>query len=292
MARDRANINTAMWTDQDFRDLNMAEQHLYKLLMTHPTLSYVGVADWRPGRIAAMTADATAAGVRATAESLQAKRYVFIDDETEEILVRSFLRHDGLLKQPKLSISMVNAFGSVASKMVREVITYELQRLQVEHPDWAAFGQAKVLDLLKGKGTDMAEFTQGLTPAFALPFTPAVTPLFRPTGDQAQALPTATATTTATSPSGEGVQGERKKPERKLPATWGPNDAHREYARARGLNLEEQAERFKIHAEAHDRRLRDWDAGFRMWLTKATPPPPKSASPWSPDFHQRNGSRG
>jgi hypothetical protein len=291
MARDRANINTAMWTDQDFRDLNMAEQHLYKLLMTHPTLSYVGVADWRPGRIAAMTADATAEGIRTVAESLQAKRYVFIDEETEEILVRSFLRHDGLLKQPKLSISMVNAFGSVASKMVREVITFELQRLAQEHPDWAAFGQPKVLDLLKGKGTDMAEFTEGLTPAFTLPFTPAVTPLFRPTGGQAQALPTATATTTATSPIGEGVQGERKKPERKLPANWGPNDAHRDFAKSRGLDLEEQAERFKLHATAHDRRLRDWDAGFRMWLTKATPSLPKSASPWSPEFHQKNGAR-
>ncbi|MGC0237304.1 hypothetical protein [Arthrobacter sp. SD76] len=288
MARDRANINTAIWTDQDFRDLNMAEQHLYKLLMTHPTLSYAGVADWRPARIAAMTADATAEGVQATAEALQAKRYVFIDDETEEILVRSFLRHDGLLKQPKLSISMVNAFGAIASKRVREVVTYELQRLQQEHPDWAAFGQPKVLDLLKGKGTDMGEFTDGVTPELTLPFTPsftpAVTPLFRPTGGQAQALPTATATTTATSPSGEGVRGNRSKPELRLPDKWQPNDAHRDYAKAKHLDLDTEAERFRLHAQAHDRKLRDWDAGFRMWLSKAQPQQ-HSASPWSKEFH-------
>jgi hypothetical protein len=284
VARDRANINTAIWTDQDFRDLTMAEQHLYKLLMTHPSLTYVGVTDWRPGRIAAMTADATKEGVQAVAESLQAKRYVLIDEETEEILVRSFLRHDGLLKQPKLSISMVNAFGATASKMIREAVTFELQRLAREFPDWAAFAQPKVLDLLKGRGRDMAEFTDGLTPAFTLPFTPSVTPLFRPTGGQAQALPTATATTTATSPSGEGVQGGRSKPERRLPEGWVPNDAHRDYAKAKSLDLPGEAERFRLHAQAHDRKLRDWDAGFRMWLSKAKPQQ-ATASAWTKEFH-------
>lgn len=289
MARDRANINTSIWTDQDFRDLNMAEQHLYKLLMTHPSLTYVGVTDWRPGRIAAMTADLTADMVRSTAESLQSKRYVFIDEETEEILVRSFLRNDGLLKQPKLSISMVNAFGATASKAIREVITFELQRLVTEYPEWAAFAQPKVLDLLKGKGTDMAEFTDGITPAFTLPFTHSVThpvtPLFRPTVGQAEPLHTATATATATSPSGEGVRGNRSKPERRLPESWQPNGAHTDYAKAKHLDLPVEAERFRLHAQAHDRKLKDWDAGFRMWLSKATPKPAESVSPWSKEFH-------
>lgn len=279
MARDRANIKTAIWTSQDYRDLTFAEQWLYELLMTHPDTNYVGVVDWRTNRLAAMAADADPAFVRATAESLQAKRFVFIDEETEEILVRSFLRHDGLLKQPKLSVSMVNAYGAVASKRIREVVTFELQRLFQEYPEWAAFRQEKVMALVKGKGTDMGEFTLG--------FSPAVTPLFRVNAGQADPLPTATATTTSTSPSGEGVQGERKKPERKLPATWVPNGAHIEYAKSRLLNLEQETERFKLHAETHDRRLRDWDAGFRMWLSKATPSLPKSASPWSSEFHKR-----
>jgi hypothetical protein len=274
-----------MWSDQDFRDLNMPEQHLYKLLMTHPTLNYAGVVDWRPARLAAMTAGATADGIRSAAVSLQAKRYVFVDDETEEILVRSFLRHDGLLKQPKLSISMVNAYASVASKAIREVVTFELQRLHTEFPDWAAFTQQKVLDLLKGKGRDMNEFGDGLTPAPTLSLTPEVTPLFRVNVAQAQALPTATSTTTSTSPSGEGVQGERKKPERRLPDNWQPNAAHTNYAKTKNVSLEHEAERFKLHAAANDRRLRDWDAGFRMWLSRATPQP-STGNAWTKEYHQ------
>lgn len=186
MARDRANINTNIHTDQDWRDLTIAEQHLYWLLSTHPDLNYVGVVDWRTARLSAMAADATREGLQATAESLQQKRFVFIDEDTEEILVRSFMRHDGLLKQPKLSISMVNAYGSVASKYIREVVTFELQRLFAEFPEWAAFRQEKVMALVKGKGTDMAAFTHGVTPAFTLNVA------------QADPLPTTTATTTAT----------------------------------------------------------------------------------------------
>lgn len=277
MARDRATINTAIHTDQDWRDLTIAEQHLYWLLSTHPDLNYVGVVDWRTARLSAMAADATRASIQATAESLQAKRFVFIDEDTEEILVRSFVRHDGLLKQPKLSISMVNAYGSVASKKIREVVTFELQRLYAEHPEWAAFRQEKVMSLVKGKGKDMDEFTPG--------FTPTVTPPFRVNADQGQVLPTTTATTTATSPSGEGVQGERKKPERPLPATWQPNDAHKSYAASRNLILANEAETFRLHAQANDRRQRDWDASFRMWLSKAKPQS-QTANAWTKEFHQ------
>lgn len=74
--------------------------------------------------------------------------------------------------------------------------------------------------------------------------------------------------------------GSRKRPERPLPAGWEPNDAHRGFAREKNIFLEGEAERFKLHAQANDRRLRDWDAGFRMWLTKARPQEQTGASPW------------
>lgn len=273
MARDRANINTNIWTDQDWRDLPMAEQHLYMMLLSHPTLSYAGVGDWRTARLAAMTGDATPQSITAAAEGLQAARFVFIDEETEEILIRSFLRHDGLLKQPKLSISMVNAYGAIASSRIREVVTFELQKLHLEHGDWAAFGQEKVMALVKGKGTDMADFTpsltQGLTPAFTLNVA------------QADPLPTSTATTTSTNLS------SRRSPERPLPADWRPNEKHRADAEEKYLSVDILAQAFKNHAEAHDRRVRNWDAAFRNWIFKATPGTAPESNPWSPEFHKK-----
>jgi hypothetical protein len=272
MARDRANINTGIWTDQDWRNLPVAQQHLYLLLTSHPTLSYAGVVDWREARLAAMAVDTTPESIREAAEGLQAERFVFIDDETEEILIRSFLRHDGLLKQPKLSISMVNAYGAIASSRIREVVTHELQKLHQEHGDWAAFGQEKVLALVKGKGTDMDEFTPALTQGF--------TPAFTLNAAQADPLPTTTATTTSTELS------TRRSPERPLPATWEPDEKHKANAREKHLDINILAEAFRNHAEANDRRVRNWDAAFRNWILKATPGTPQSRSPWDPDFHK------
>lgn len=266
MARDRANINTGIWTDDEFIDISRDEQWLYFLFMTDPKLSYAGVTDWRPGRIAQRSGDTSKEEVEQIGAKLQDGRYIFIDEETEEVLVRSFLRHDGLLKQPRLGVSMFNAYGSIASKTIRKVVIHELKRLYSESPDWKAFGVDKVQELLKLSSADMSEFTQGFTP----PLTPGFGPGFTPNATSPYASHTSTATSTATSTDVEG-SGERRSPEKPLPESWGPSDAHKSYAAKNHLDLEAEAQRFKLHAEANDRRQRNWNAAFSMWLTKAHP---------------------
>jgi general stress protein YciG len=73
-----------------------------------------------------------------------------------------------------------------------------------------------------------------------------------------------------------------------LPASWAPNEAHTQYAGDEGINLAFQAERFRTHAEANDRRIVNWDAAFKNWLLKAerTATKPTAASPWSKDFYK------
>lgn len=291
MARDRANINTNIWTDQDWRNLPGAQQLLYLLLTSHPTLSYAGVVDWREARLAAMTADSTPESIRAAAEGLQAERFVFIDDDTEEILVRSFLRHDGLLKQPKLSVSMVNAYGAIASARIREVVTLELQKLHVEFPEWAAFGQEKVLALVKGKGTDMAEFTLGFTPSF----TPAVTL----NAAQADPQPTATATTTATEDKSSTRTADADAEFAQWYAAY-PRKIDKGHARTafkaarKKTSLETlvaATEQFALHSRGTDVKFLAYPA---TWLTgerweDEAPQQSVVAGPWSKDFH-KNGT--
>lgn len=65
----------------------------------------------------------------------------------------------------------------------------------------------------------------------------------------------------------------RKQRARRIPDTWEPNDTHQAKANEKNLDLAHEAETFRNHAQAHDRRLVDWDAGFRNWLTKAKPQP-------------------
>jgi hypothetical protein len=106
----------------------------------------------------------------------------------------------------------------------------------------------------------MDDFTEGFTPDVTLPFTL--------NADQEQALPTSTATTTTTETS------SRRSPERSIPEGWKPNAGHQEKAEAKHLDVTFLAVAFRNHAEANDRRVRDWDAAFRNWILKATPGTP------------------
>jgi len=62
----------------------------------------------------------------------------------------------------------------------------------------------------------------------------------------------------------------RRKPEVPMPAAWAPNERHHEHAKP-GVDVSAEAEAFRFHAQANDRRFRDWDAGFNTWLVKARP---------------------
>lgn len=166
MAREYAQIRLDMGTDDDFRRLSPAAQHLYFQLLISPTLSYCGVADWRPGRIAALAGGWSAKAVRIAADELAQGLFVVIDDDSEEILVRSFIKHDGLLRNPKTSVSMVNAFGAVASPRIRGVIVHELKKIRQARPDLAAWtsdkAAPKVVALLAREAIDPVDLGEGL----------------------------------------------------------------------------------------------------------------------------------
>ena len=58
--------------------------------------------------------------------------------------------------------------------------------------------------------------------------------------------------------------------EHAIPEDWKPSEKHAELATSKGLDLDEQAFRFRNHAAANDRRQRNWNAAFNTWLSKAT----------------------
>lgn len=152
MGRDRANINTDIWNDDDFRALSAPAQLLYIQLLTSPTLTYAGVADWRPKRIALLSNGRAAREVEDAAEELRHGLYIVIDEDSEEVLIRSFLRWDGLLQKPNVAKAMVSAWERIYSLTLKGVVVHELNRLHEAHPDWRAFSVGTVRELL-GKGS-------------------------------------------------------------------------------------------------------------------------------------------
>ena len=171
VARDHARVNVAIWGDPDFRNLPPAAQHLYLLLWTSPDLSYVGVADWRPGRLAALAAGWTREHIETAGACLAARHFIVIDPDTEEVLLRSWLRYDGLMKQPRMAISAINAYSSVYSELLRSVIVSEFHRIRKELPGASCWEDKRVVEVLshpsvepKSWPTPTDPFTHGLTP--------------------------------------------------------------------------------------------------------------------------------
>lgn len=164
MARDRANIRTDIWNDDDFRSLSPHAQLLYLQLLTSATLTYAGVADWRPKRIAALAAGRTPKQTEDAAQELVDGLFVVIDEETEEVLIRSFLKHDGLLQKPNVTKAMVTAYGQVYSMVLKGVIVHELNRLHEKFPDWRGFVLPEVQALLGNRSVNPSELVSNRSP--------------------------------------------------------------------------------------------------------------------------------
>lgn len=139
MARTFAMTRVEIWGDDEFLDLSPMAQWLYWNLMSHPDLSYCGVTDWRPGRIVPKASGLTLDVVESAADELAAARYVLIDEGTEEVLVRSFMRNDGLLKQANMGVAVAKAYAAVASRDLRGVVVHELKRLHEENAAWKSW---------------------------------------------------------------------------------------------------------------------------------------------------------
>lgn len=134
MARDHARIKTSIWRDNDWRDLPWDAQWLYEAMATQEALSYVGVLDWRPGRLAALSKGNTAARVEKAAKALEAARFIVIDRMTEEALIRTYVRHDGVLDRVNMGKAAGRALAKVVSLDLRHAILTEMARLYEEDP--------------------------------------------------------------------------------------------------------------------------------------------------------------
>ena len=134
MAREHARIQTAIWLDDDFLDLTPEAQHLYLVITTQMSLTFCGVTAWHPGRLSQLAHGWTVEKVEVAAAELSAGLYLVIDETTGEVLVRSFIRNDGLLSSPNIAKAMFRKFSEIGSRAIRAVVVHELKRLYEEEP--------------------------------------------------------------------------------------------------------------------------------------------------------------
>ena len=160
MAREYAMVKLSIWRDDDFRALSAGAKLLYFTLLTSRSLSHCGVADWRPARLAKRTG-LTVDDIDAAGAEMVSTLHLVIDEETEEVLIRSFIRNDGLMKQPKMASAMASGYEAAESPTIRGVVIHELKRLKEDYPDLNGWKSEKASELLRNGSVDPSTYPLG-----------------------------------------------------------------------------------------------------------------------------------
>lgn len=135
MARDHSRIKLSIWDDPDFIALTESEQRAYFVLKSHKGLSRCGVTSYIPAHFERLARDTTVARFKAAVKGLRTAKFVVIDDHTQELLVRSYVRHDGVLDRVNMGKAVGTAYESIISEPIKRAICAELARLIQERPD-------------------------------------------------------------------------------------------------------------------------------------------------------------
>lgn len=94
MARRFAPLLTAIWDDDDFCALSPEAQRMYMQVLSQKRLSLCGVLPYTPRNLARGCKGMTVADVENALGQLVEANYIMIDESTDELLVRTILKHD------------------------------------------------------------------------------------------------------------------------------------------------------------------------------------------------------
>jgi len=139
-------LKASIWTDDNFTSLASAAQRLYVVIVSQPSITLCGVIQPSYKRWATFAPDTTVEDIQLAAKTLEEHKFIEVDDETDELLVRSFVRHGVALASDNAVVGMSRAFETIHSKVLRKVVIEELRKVQHK-------------DLLKDLGRRVPEVT-------------------------------------------------------------------------------------------------------------------------------------
>jgi hypothetical protein len=127
VARSEARLRTDIWDDDDFLARPGREQLAYIFFISQPDISHCGVLSLRLKRWAKKLKYTTEL-LDGVLTGLSETRFIVVDYDEEELLVRSYLRNDNVCKNFKVLKAAESSLKHVASKPIREVIANEIER--------------------------------------------------------------------------------------------------------------------------------------------------------------------
>lgn len=129
MARSEARLSVTIWDDSDFLALGPTAQRMFMFLISQRDLAHTGVLALRERRWSKGAAGLTVADVTRDLDELARARFVVIDEDAEELLIRSFLRRDKVYRQPNVLRAAADHLPAVTSPKVLAALAAELRRV-------------------------------------------------------------------------------------------------------------------------------------------------------------------
>lgn len=123
MARTNALVKCSIWDrESNFRALTRAGQRVYLLVLSQPLINNCGIVPYVPERWWRMAADDNRDDFDQALAELTRERYVIVDEETGELLVRTFIRHDRIEGQPNLIKAAWREWRAIESDTLRALL--------------------------------------------------------------------------------------------------------------------------------------------------------------------------
>jgi hypothetical protein len=120
-------IHESIWRNDDWRELSRGAQALYMQLLSQKEVDCAGVLPLLPTKWAKGCAGLTTEQVMADMEELQRHRFVYYDEDTDEALIRTYIRNSNVMKVPNMRKSARRAATLVASPKIRAILAAELR---------------------------------------------------------------------------------------------------------------------------------------------------------------------
>lgn len=139
MPRDYMAWSTSSWSDPDWTRLAPMQQWLYQTVSSQPRLSTCGVLDYIPARLTRLAKGIATPEVEKLREALcttTPRPMLIYDSETAELLVRSYIRNDGLIRGKDQAKAIAKDWEAITSEHIAAAVVVELARLHAEHPEY------------------------------------------------------------------------------------------------------------------------------------------------------------
>jgi hypothetical protein len=130
MANSAGMLKESIWRDKEFRALPRTAQATYAQLLSQKELDRAGIEPLQVSKWVKGCDELTEADLWVDLKLLVERRFIVIDEETDELFVRSYMRHSELTKYPQYVKNALRCAGLVGSELIRHELAIELRRLR------------------------------------------------------------------------------------------------------------------------------------------------------------------